>query len=300
MSIDKISYALSKYCDVEENVPLSSLTSLRIGGIARYVVYPLRVVSLIEVIKILKDNNIKFKVFGKGTNILCSDNYYDGAIIKLDRGFKDFYFDDNSCIAQAGCSIISIAYEAMKNSLSGLEFASGIPASVGGVTYMNAGAYNMEMKDVISEVFVLRDQKLEWIKNEECDFSYRHSIFHDHLDWIIVAVKFNFSSKPSEAIKKVIDERRKRRIQTQPLEKFSAGSTFKNPEGYSSWKLIDDIGYRGKMIGGAMVSLKHSNFLINENMASASDFMELVEEIQTKVKEEFGVDLEMEVERFNW
>ena len=300
MSIDIIAKELSFYSTVEENIPMSSLTSLRIGGNARYVVYPSTVEALGEVLKIIKAHNLKFKIFGKGSNILCSDKNYDGVIIKLDRTFKECYFSDNSCIAQAGCAIISVSNEAMKNGLSGLEFASGIPGSVGGVVFMNAGAYNSNMAGVIEEVFVFRDGVLEWMSNEQCKFSYRYSIFHEHPDWIVIAAKFRLKHKPVEEIKSLIDSRRERRIATQPLNKPSAGSTFRNPLESHAWELIDGIGYRGKKIGGAMVSTKHVNFLINEDRATAEDFMKLVVEIQRKVKEKYGIDLNMEVERFNW
>ncbi len=300
MSIDKIAIELSNYATVDENIPMSSLTSLRIGGNARYVVYPTTVVALVEIMNIIKKYDLPFKVFGKGSNILCSDKDYDGVIIKLDRSFNECYFTEDSCIAQAGCSIIAVSYEAMKNGLSGLEFASGIPATVGGVTFMNAGAYNSNMSGVIEEVFVLHDGLLEWIPNSKCHFSYRYSVFHSNPDWIIIAAKFRLKPKPIEEIREVIESRKARRIAAQPLDKPSAGSTFKNPLEKPAWELIDGIGYRGKKVGGAMVSTKHVNFLINYDKATAEDFMKLVEEIQTKVKEEYNIDLFMEVERFNW
>ncbi|NLC96077.1 MAG: UDP-N-acetylmuramate dehydrogenase [Erysipelotrichaceae bacterium] len=300
MSIDKIANELLNYATVDENIPMSSLTSLRIGGNARYVVYPTTVVALVEIMNVIKRYNLPFKVFGKGSNILCSDKNYDGVIIRLDRSFSEVYFTEDSCIAQAGCSIIAVAYEAMKNGLSGLEFASGIPAMVGGVTFMNAGAYNSNMAGVIEEVFVLHDGMLEWIPNSKCNFSYRYSVFHDNPDWIIIATKFRLKKKPVEEIKEIIETRKARRIAAQPLDKPSAGSTFKNPLEKPAWELIDGIGYRGKRIGGAMVSTKHVNFLINEDKATAKDFMDLVTEIQDKVKEKYKIDLYMEVERFNW
>ncbi len=300
MSIDSIAYELSAFANVDENIPMSSLTSLRIGGNARYVVYPATVEALGEILRIIDEKKLKFKVFGKGSNILCSDKDYDGVIIKLDRNFKECYFSNDTCIAQAGCAIIAVGNEAMKNGLSGLEFASGIPGSVGGVVYMNAGAYNSNISKVVEEVFVLREGRLEWISNAECKFDYRYSIFHDHPDWIVIAAKFKFVEKPIEEIKELIESRKQRRIATQPLNKPSAGSTFRNPGERHAWELIDGIGFRGKKIGGAMVSSKHVNFLVNEDKATAEDFMNLVLEIQKNVKEKYDVDLQMEVERFNW
>lgn len=300
MSIDKITKELSYFATVEENIPMSSLTTLRIGGNAKYVVYPSSVLSFMQVFEVIQKNHLKFKVFGRGSNLLCSDRDFDGVIIKLDKTFKEFYFTENYCVAYAGCAIIQIANEATKNGLSGLEFATGIPGSVGGVVFMNAGAYNSNMAAVVDEVLIYRDNKIEWISNKECEFAYRHSIFHTHPDWVVLAAKFQLVPKSIESIKALVDSRRARRIASQPQNKPCAGSVFRNPTDVYAWELIDGIGYRGKQNGGAMVSEKHVNFLINDKKATAQEFMDLVEDIQKKVKEKYNIQLEMEVERFNW
>ena len=170
---------LKKVAAVETGVPLSSMTTLRIGGKAKYVAYPDDSVSLDSLIRIIRKNHLPFKLIGKGSNLLCSDKDYDGVIIRLEK-FNDFYIVDTSVVAQAGCSIIAVAYAAMKAGLSGLEFASGIPGSVGGVTFMNAGAYRSSMSDVIDSVFVYRDGKFEWVPKGECGFGYRTSVFQSH------------------------------------------------------------------------------------------------------------------------
>ncbi|MCF0115402.1 MAG: UDP-N-acetylmuramate dehydrogenase [Erysipelotrichaceae bacterium] len=291
---------LACYADVEGNIPLSSMTTLRIGGNAKYVIYPETLLALTQIIEILKAYEVPYKVFGKGSNILCSDNDYEGAIIRLDRSLDSFYFEDNYCVANAGCSIIQLSYEAMKNGLSGLEFANGIPGTVGGVTYMNAGAYKSNMAEVIRKVLVLHDGIMEWFDAEQCEFGYRSSVFHLHPDWIILAIKCKLNPKDPNDIKELMDSRRKRRMDSQPLDFPSAGSVFRNPEVMPAWQLIEGIGYRGKMVGGAQVSEKHNNFIVNANKAKAIDFITLVEDIQTKVKEKFDVDLIMEVEKFNW
>jgi UDP-N-acetylmuramate dehydrogenase len=249
--------------------------------------------------RLLKEESVPFKVIGKGSNLLCSDRVYEGVVIRLDK-FDDFYFLGNDLIAQSGCSIIALSYQAMKQGLSGLEFASGIPASVGGVTFMNAGAYKRSMSDVIDSVFVYRDEKFEWISNQECEFSYRHSIFHSHPDWLIIAVRIHLESAPVSEIRDLMDSRRKRRMDSQPLDKASAGSVFQNPEEMPAWQLIDGIGYRGYRIGGAMVSEKHVNFIVNEDHATAEDYLTLVNEIKRLVDEKYHIRLHMEVERFNW
>ena len=291
---------LEALAEVEENIPLSKMTTLRIGGVARYVVYPENTLSLQGVMNKLNQNHIPYKVIGKGSNLLCSDEPFDGVIIRLDRYLCNAYFDNEHLVAEAGCSIIALSYEAMKNELSGLEFASGIPGTVGGVTFMNAGAYKSSMADVIDSVSVYRDGKIEWIQNADCGFSYRTSIFQKHPDWIILAVKMTLQKGDQKEIRELMDSRRERRMNSQPLDKPSAGSIFRNPEEIPAWKLIEGAGFRGKRIGDAVVSEKHVNFIVNENHASAKDFITLVTDVQKAVKDKYDIDLYMEVEKFNW
>ena len=291
---------LEALAEVEENIPLSKMTTLRIGGVARYVVYPENTLSLQGVMNKLNQYHIPYKVIGKGSNLLCSDEPYDGVIIRLDRHLCNAYFDNEHLVAEAGCSIIALSYEAMKNELSGLEFASGIPGTVGGVTFMNAGAYKSSMADIIDSVSVYRDGKIEWIQNADCGFSYRTSIFQKHPDWIILAVKMTLQKGDQKEIRELMDSRRERRMNSQPLDKHSAGSIFRNPEEIPAWKLIEGAGFRGKRIGDAVVSEKHVNFIVNENHASAKDFIALVTDVQKAVKDKYDIDLYMEVEKFNW
>lgn len=291
---------LEALAEVEENIPLSKMTTLRIGGVARYVVYPENTLSLQGVMNKLNQYHIPYKVIGKGSNLLCSDEPFDGVIIRLDRYLCNAYFDNEHLVAEAGCSIIALSYEAMKNELSGLEFASGIPGTVGGVTFMNAGAYKSSMADVIDSVSVYRDGKIEWIQNADCGFSYRTSIFQKHPDWIILAVKMTLQKGDQKEIRELMDSRRERRMNSQPLDKHSAGSIFRNPEEIPAWKLIEGAGFRGKRIGDAVVSEKHVNFIVNENHASAKDFITLVTDVQKAVKDKYDIDLYMEVEKFNW
>jgi UDP-N-acetylmuramate dehydrogenase len=290
---------LKKVAAVETGVPLSSMTTLRIGGKAKYVAYPDDSVSLDSLIRIIRKNNLPFKLIGKGSNLLCSDKDYDGVIIRLEK-FNDFYIVDTSVVAQAGCSIIAVAYAAMKAGLSGLEFASGIPGSVGGVTFMNAGAYRSSMSDVIDSVFVYWDGKFEWVPKGECGFGYRTSVFQSHPDWIVIAIRLNLEKRDPDEIRALMDSRRERRMASQPLDRPSAGSVFRNPDDVPAWKLIEGIGYRGHRIGDAQVSEKHVNFIVNDGHARAEDFLALTEEIQKLVKEKYGISLHMEVEKFNW
>lgn len=298
--MEKLVKELLQYGEVQENVSFRTMTTLRIGGNARIVVYPKNILALTQVVREIKEANASYKIIGKGSNLLCSDDDYNGVVIRLDRTFTDHYFDHEFCYAEAGCSIIALAYEAMKNSLSGLEFASGIPGTVGGVTFMNAGAYKSNMADVIQEVFVFHDGQLDWMDVKECEFGYRTSIFHTHRDWIVLAVKMKLHAGKEEEIRELMAQRRARRMSSQPLELPSAGSVFRNPETRPAWQYIEEIGYRGKRIGGACVSEKHVNFIVNKGNASANDFLELVSDIQKKVKSQFDVELKMEVEKFNW
>lgn len=213
----------------------------------------------------------------------------------------DFYFEqDGTLVAQAGCSIILLAHEAMKVSFRGLEFASGIPGTLGGALYMNAGAYRSSISDILQRVFVLKEDSCMWMDVEELDYAYRHSRFQKECEWIILGGKLKLEQGDQKEIRDLMDSRRKRRMSTQPLNKPCAGSMFRNPDSVQAWELIEKIGYRGKRIGGAMVSDKHANFIVNEENASAKEIATLVEEIQQKVKEQFGVELRTEVERFNW
>lgn len=291
---------LNEYCDVLENEPLALHTTYKVGGKARYFVYPKNEIALMRLLKETKENQIKTKIIGKGSNLLVSDDDYDGMVICLDRYFNEVIFEKNKVSVYAGQSIIYLAHEAMKRGLSGLEFASGIPGTVGGACFMNAGAYKSEMKDVVEAVWVLKEGNCVWMSAEECEFSYRNSIFKRNPDWVILAVRFHLTPKDPLEIKELMDSRRQRRMASQPLDKPSAGSVFKNPEDMPAWKYIEESGLRGKCINGAKVSEKHANFIVNEREAKAQDIYDLIELIQKSVYEKFNVFLKAEVECFNW
>lgn len=292
---------LQLYGDLNINASLSSHTTFKIGGRAKYFIYPRSTIGLMRILELAKENNLEVKVFGKGSNILASDDDYEGMIICLDRYFSDFFFEENGrCIAQCGASIILLAHEAMKKELSGLEFASGIPGTVGGALFMNAGAYKSEMKDIVKKAFVLKGNQCVWMSVEEMELAYRTSIFQRERSWIVLAVELQLNKGDGVQIKELMDSRRKRRIESQPLNFPSAGSVFRNPETMPAWKCIEEIGMRGMQIGGAQVSEKHANFIINAQKASAADVAELIDLIQLKVKERFDIEMKTEVEYFNW
>ncbi len=291
---------LKQYAEIEENVALKTLTTLKIGGIAKYVCYPYNQLGLSLLLRYLKVNNIDYKFLGKGSNVLCGDNFFDGAIIKLDRHMNSFYVEENGeVIVEAGCSIISLAYEMAKMGLSGLEFASGIPATIGGTIFMNAGAYKHDMSEIVQSVLIFDNNDYRWLSKEELGFSYRKSVFQKRKDYIIVAAKIKLVKKNAEEIKTLIQERRDRRVSSQPLNLPSAGSVFRNNETKQAWQYIDELKLRGFKIGGATISTKHANFIVNEKNATAKDFIGLVNLVKDLVKENYQEELHTEVEYFN-
>lgn len=291
---------LGQYAKVDENVAFSSMTTMGVGGNARFVIYPKNELALLEILKLAKNQQIPYKILGKGSNILASDDPYEGLVIRLDRTFTDVFFDGDMCVAQGGASLIALSYKAMQNGLSGLEFACGIPGTIAGAVYMNAGAYHGWIGDLVQEVQVLIDGKILWIPGYECCWDYRGSIFQRNPDWIILAVRLKLTPKDKEEIRELIEKRRTRRIETQPLDYPNAGSIFRNPPDHFAWEYIEACQMRGYRIGGAMVSNKHANFIINIDHAKASDVAQLIDKVRTEVKVKFDVELQTEIEFFNW
>ena len=292
---------LEKHGRVLVNEPLKKHTTYKIGGPADYYIYPSSLEDFQAVLSILKQEGIDWFVLGKGSNVLVSDRPWHGAVICLDKPFSNFEFQDGILHAQAGCSLIALAVAAQKNGLSGLEFAAGIPGSLGGGLYMNAGAYRSDLSNLLIDVQVWRDGKAEWVPKEELDYQYRHSAFQKHKDWIVLSARLQLQPGDPQEIQELMDSRKQRRESSQPLDKPCAGSVFRNPANANAWKIIDDLGFRGKVRGGAAVSGKHSNFIVNETGdAKASDVSSLIKEIQKEAKEKMGVELITEVERINW
>jgi len=274
------------------------LTTLRMGGHIRHFVIPDSVDDLKTIIAYLKTNRIPFKILGNGSNLVCGEAEFPGVVISLKK-LCDHHIEKDTVYAEAGVMAPALAVALAKKGYSCLEFASGIPGSIGGLVYMNAGAYKRSMSDVVSEVLVLKDDELIWLQNDELNFSYRHSIFHDHPRWAVIAARLKLEPKAPEEIEELMADRLRRRKETQPLEQPSAGSCFRNPEGGYAWKLIDGIGFRGHRVNDVEVSEKHSNFIINTGNGTANDYLEIAYQIQDKVKEQYGIKLVMEVEKFN-
>ncbi|WP_039856484.1 UDP-N-acetylmuramate dehydrogenase [Peptoniphilus sp. oral taxon 386] len=284
-----------KYGKVLLNEPLKKYTSFRIGGNAKAVLLPVDENALIDSIKLCKEKNMNYIVLGNCTNILVDDEGFDGLAIILKGVLDDIRVDRNILTAKSGATLRQVATIAMENSLGGLEFAHGIPGSVGGGAIMNAGAYDGELKDVVESVRLLDDElNIIELSNEEMQFSYRNSIAQDR-GYIILSVKFKLFEKNIEEIKEKMNDFYNRRREKQPLEYPSAGSTFRRPTGYFAGRLIDDSGLRGLKHGGAQVSQKHCGFVINADNATAKDVRELIEIVQKTVYDKFNVELKREV-----
>ena len=286
---------------VEENMSLKKYTTYKTGGKARCIVYPKDTNKLIKLLRILKEENIKYKIIGNGSNLLFSDNLYDGVLIKLSEFDKIKFIGKKKVKVGAGYPLIKLSLNTAKKGLTGLEFASGIPGTVGGAVFMNAGAYKSDMGYIVETVKVLTpDLKIINLENKELNFHYRSSFLQKHEGYICLEAILKLHIGKKDAIEEVIRERKKRRVESQPLEYPSAGSVFRNPEDNFAGKLIEDVGLKGKRIGGAMISDKHANFVINYKDATSKDIKDLIELAHNKVLEEYGIDMKIEQEFVNW
>ncbi|MBR2973461.1 MAG: UDP-N-acetylmuramate dehydrogenase [Clostridia bacterium] len=285
--------SLAGETNVKLNEPMHKHTTFKIGGPADIFVTPETKEALLELIGFCKTENIPVTVVGNGSNMLVSDDGIDGVVICTEK-INYVNLEKDVITSGAGAFLAVVANTAARESLSGLEFAAGIPGTVGGGTFMNAGAYGGELKDVIETVTALdSDGNVKVFKSAECGFGYRTSIFGG--GYVILEVTFRLKKGNKEEILDTMKDLSQRRRDKQPLEYPSAGSTFKRPEGYFAGKLIEDANLKGYTIGGAQVSEKHSGFVINKGGATAQDVLELVEHIKKQVKEQSGVDLQEEI-----
>lgn len=277
------------------DVPMKEHTSMRVGGNAKILLLPSNTDEIMETVKYLCENKIPYVVIGNGTNLIVSDSGYNGVIIKLSDNFSSVSVNEDTITAEAGASLVHVSNLACENSLSGLEFAAGIPGTVGGAVVMNAGAYDGEIKDVVSETTCIdRDANVLRLCGEEHQFGYRTSRMQKE-NLVVLEVKIRLKEGNREEIRNKMKELNRRRREKQPLNYPSAGSIFKRPEGYYAGKLIEEAGLRGYRIGGAQVSEKHCGFIVNTGSASASDVIELIEYIKKRVFETSGVMLQQEV-----
>lgn len=292
----------------KENEPLSAHCTFRIGGPADVFILPENEAQLCAAIKLAKEANVKYYLLGNGSNILFEDAGYRGAVINVSAMKSAIGILENICfpgkdpsltydavVVGADKMLSSLCMTALENSLTGLEFAYGIPGTVGGAVYMNAGAYGGEMKDVlINSEYVSPDGTSGELDNEAMQLSYRHSAYEDS-GLVITAASVRLTPGDPEQIKNTMHDIISRRRDKQPLEYPSAGSTFKRPEGHFAGALIEQCGLKGVSVGGAQVSEKHAGFIINRGGATASDILSLIKHVQARVKAQTGVTLETEI-----
>ena len=290
-----------KFCELmgKERVlfeePMSRHTTFRIGGPAEVFLMPESYGQIQKILKLCQKEKIPFFILGNGSNLLVSDSGYRGVIIQMDRNMGEIRLEGNEIRACAGALLSSIAAAAKKASLTGFEFAGGIPGTLGGAVMMNAGAYGGEMKDVLKEVTVMdAEGDIIVLPADKLEMGYRTSIIKT-AGYLVLEAVISLEKGREEEIQAKMKELADRRVEKQPLEFPSAGSTFKRPEGYFAGKLIMDSGLGGYRIGGAQVSEKHCGFVINAGGATAKDVVELMDHIINTVKEKFGVTLEPEV-----
>lgn len=291
--IEKLKEILPADCVLVEE-PMSKHTTFRIGGVADIFVTP-AISKIAEVMQIAKEYEIPVTIIGNGSNLLVGDKGIRGLVVSFGRAAEELRVDGTSITIGAGTLLSKAAQLAAKEGLSGMEFAAGIPGSLGGAIVMNAGAYGGEMKDIVEAVTVLdAEGKIQRLTNEEMDFSYRHSCIVEK-DYIVLSATVKLIPQDEMLIRAQMDDFKMRRVEKQPLEYPSAGSTFKRPEGYFAGKLIEDAGLKGYAVGDAEVSVKHSGFVINKGKATAKDVLQLIKDVQDKVYDMFQVKLEPEV-----
>ena len=291
-----IEMAENYHFNVKLNEDMSKHTTFKIGGNAEVYINVLHIEGLIDILSRCKTNEVPYMIIGKGSNLLVSDKGIDGVVIHLDGDFNRIkVLDERTIYCGAGVSLAKLCNFACEKSLSGLEFAWGIPGSVGGAVYMNAGAYGGEMKDVVEFVHhINEDNTIERFDTDKLEMSYRHSVYCHH-NYVITGVALRLQPDSQVEIRKRMDEYMQRRKDKQPIEYPSAGSVFKRPQGYYAGTLIQQAGLKGKCIGDAQVSEKHAGFIINTGKATCKDVTALIKYVQRTVKNGFGVDLECEI-----
>lgn len=278
-----------------EREPMSKHTSFRIGGPADFFVQPANEEELWNALYLARQEKVPFFIVGNGSNLLVSDEGFRGMILHTGGMLKDISVEESVIYAQAGALLSTVAKTALEHGLAGMEFAAGIPGTLGGAVCMNAGAYGGEMKDILLDAEVLTQEGERLVLPvEELDLSYRHSVIFEK-NYVVLAAHIRLSRGDTAEIKNRMNELAGARRDKQPLEYPSAGSTFKRPEGYFAGKLIQDAGLKGYTVGGAQVSEKHSGFVINRGGATAEEVRFLIRQVQQKVRSQFGVELEPEV-----
>lgn len=281
---------------IKYDEPLSKHNTMKVGGPCDVLVEVRTIDDIKNTIKFAKENNIKYYILGNGSNVFATDKGYRGIIIKIAKYFSDYNVDGEFVTVTSGMGMPRLSMICYKESLTGMEFACGIPGTVGGGVRMNAGAYGSQMDTVVYQTKYLdQDGEIKVISLDEHEFGYRHSFFADHPEFIILETTFKLKKGNQEEIKEIMDKNNNARREKQPLEYANSGSTFKRPEGYFVGKMIDESNLKGYSVGDAEVSTKHGGFVINKGNASAEDLMALIKHVQKVIKENYNIDLETEV-----
>ncbi len=292
---------LNKYGETLENIDLTNYNTYKITTKAKYLVKPYNIENLIDLIKYLRINKIKYFILGGGSNVILSSNYFDGVIIKLDN-INEIEISGTEVKVGAGVMLNKFSMDMINMNLKGLEWSTGIPGTIGGSIVSNAGAYTKEMFDFIKEVYVLdKDLNLITLTKEEIKHSYRSTIFKETKDYIVLGATLILHEGTKEASMELVTDRLNRRMTSQPLEYPSAGSVFRNPgEDTPAGKLIEDAGLKNAHINDAYVSEKHANFIINMGSASSDDIINLINKVKRTVLDTYNIELKLEQEIINW
>lgn len=293
---------LMQHAEIIENADMTKHNTFQIGGNCKFLVFPYTISDLVEIIKYLKSNKVKYFIIGNGSNIVLGENISDLVVIKLTKlKAIDIHENLNMVYVESGAMLPTLANKTIEKGLCGLEFAVGIPGTVGGSIVGNAGAYNSCILDYVKSVTIINsNNEIETIEHENINYGYRTSMFKEKKDSIIVGAKLYLKKGDKLESEKIIKERRNRRQESQPLDYPSAGSVFRNPKGDSAWCLIDACGLKGYSIGGAKVSEKHANFIINFNNATSLDIYNLINYVHDEVLKKTKVDLKVEQEFIGW
>jgi UDP-N-acetylmuramate dehydrogenase len=282
---------------VAENEPLASHTTIKIGGPADLFVEPSSVENLVKTMEVIREAGVKWTAIGRGSNLLVSDSGVEGVVIKLGPGLDHVEVDGTKLTAGSGVSVVALAMSMSRKGLTGLEFASGIPGSIGGAVYMNAGAHGSDISQILQKAYILfQDGTMEWLNAEEMEFSYRTSVLQKKRPGIVVEAVFQLEEGDKEEIMAKNKKNKDYRKDTQPWNSPCAGSIFRNPLPEYAGQLIERAGLKGHSIGGAQISEMHGNFIVNTGNATAQDVLALIEHVKDTILDKYGVKMETEVE----
>ena len=292
---------LNNICEIIENANLKDYNTYKIDTNTKYLAFPKNIDELINLLKYIKENNIKYFLIGNGSNVILPDEMFDGIVISF-KFLNNYEINGNSVVCQSGAMLPKVAMDTINHSLKGLEWATGIPGTIGASVLGNAGAYLHEIMEYVVQMSVLdKDLNIITLTKDDIKFGYRTTSLKEDRKYIILEVTLQLEDGNIEESKALVQDRLKRRTESQPLDYPSAGSVFRNPsKELPAGKIIEELGYKGKTIGGAQVSLKHANFIVNIDNAKSSDIKELINSIKKDVKDNYDIDLVCEQEIINW